>query len=110
MINPYIPPEAKIESDAVTKKGLMRTALAFISGLVGPPATVFTIAKIVYANSANGQGNVVFWGSVLSGSVLAALICYQPPKIPVWLTLAVGPVAVVFVFSVFLVVRLAGFV
>jgi hypothetical protein len=106
MINPYTPPEAKISSNAVAERSFKRATLALFSGLVGTPTIVITFAKIVHGNSANGLGNMIFWGSIGAGSILAALLCYQLPRIPVWLTLAIGPFAVVFIFSLYMMTRL----
>lgn len=100
MTDPYQLPDAPLLDGKVREHRFIHSVVSFSSGLITIPLVVFTAARLMFGDYANGGGNAGFWGFIGLGSFLAAVLVYPFRRIPLWAAAALGPIAVLLVIAV----------
>ena len=100
MHSPYQTPKADLALDRVRSRRYRHSLTALVSGLLVVPVGLFALFRLMFGDEANSPGNLTLWGSVATGSLLAALTVHPFKKMPLWVAAIVGPALVSLVLFV----------
>ena len=93
MDSPYSPPKSELLATPGDERRVSHALVALCSGITIIP-TVILVAAHLLVPEARDIGNALFWGGVLTGSLLAGALTLPFKRMPVWLAALIGPTVV----------------